>query len=185
MSWLLENPVMISIIGVVAAIVLGVAWLQTGKHTILYGIVAVLVFTLVGLVIERMVETDTEAVEGLLTQIARDVQQNDIQAILAHIDPSATFVRAQAEGELPKYKFSEVNIKSNLTITFDNPSDPTEAVTKFNVVVAGSHRDGSIEMWRVPRYAIVTFRKSGERWKVVAYEHHDPQEGLMRNRVQE
>lgn len=181
MTWLVENPVMIAAIGGMTAAGIAFAWLQTGHRRLIHAFVVVVVLTILGLAVESFVVSDREAIESLLHEIARRIEQDDIPRVLSHIDPSAPQVRAQAESELPKYTFSEVNVKSNLEIVFDS-AQPGEAVASFNVVVAGSFRDGSKELWRVPRYAIVTFRKTNSQWRVVSYEHHDPQQGLTTKR---
>jgi hypothetical protein len=65
-------------------------------------------------------------------------------------------------------------------VAVDPVKQPAEAEVKFNVLVIGGTRSGEIADTRVIRYMIVRFRKDGDRWKVIAYEHHPPQEALRR-----
>lgn len=177
-SWFLEQPLFMVALGTISVVVLGFLWLQTQRTSLIYAVVAVIVLTVLGVVIARRVVTDREAVDQVLRQAARAVARNDLPGLLRHIHSQATRIRAQAEAEFPQYEFESVSIKSNLEITFDQPRDPTEATAKFNVMVIGSHRDRTVEHWRVPRYVTVTFRKEGNDWRVVDYQHQPMQEGL-------
>lgn len=177
---LFEKPFLIGLLGTILSVVLGFLWLQTGRRSILYSVIAVVVLTLLGIGIARYVVTDREAVTAALHQIADAVERNDMPEVLRLIHPNSAAVRAQAMGELPRYEFHEVNIKSNLEVTFDKSDDPTEAVAKFNVLVVGSERVGLVKNRRVPIYCIVTLRKHENAWRMFAYEHSDPREGLLR-----
>jgi hypothetical protein len=176
---LFEKPFLIGLLGTITAVVLGFLWLQTGRRSILYILIATLVFMFVGIGIARYVVTDREAVTAALHQIAEAVERNDMPQVLRLIHPDSASVRAQAMGELPRYEFHEVNIKSNLEVTFDKSNDPTEAVAKFNVLVVGSERTGLVKNRRVPIYCSVTLRKHDNAWRMYAYEHSDPREGLL------
>lgn len=177
---LFEKPLLIGLLGSITAIVLGFLWLQTGRRSILYVLISILVLMFAGIGIARYVVTDREAVTAALHEIAEAVERNDMPEVLRLIHPDAPSVRAQALGELPRYEFHEVKIKSNLEVTFDKSDDPTEAVAKFNVLVVGSERNGLVKNRRVPIYCTVTFRKYEDSWRLFAYQHSDPREGLLR-----
>ena len=175
---LFEKPLLIGVMGTIAAVLLGFIWLQTGRKQALYAFVAVLMATVAGILVAVSVVTDREAVENVLHDVARAVQHNDLNAVLEYVHPKATLIRDQASAELPRYEFQEVKIKQNLEITFDKPDLPTEATAKFNVTVIASQR-GEQHVWRVPRYVLVTFRKDGDTWRFFSYEHFEATEGLL------
>ena len=179
MTFVAERPVLIGVLGLIAVAVVGYAWLQTQHKQLLQAAIAIVVVTIGLLVASRWVTTDRERVDAALHGAALAVQRNDLAALLRFIHPAAPEIRAQAEAEFPRYEFHEVSIKSNLEITVDSATDAT---AKFNVVVTASERDGLVKNWKAPRYCTVRFRKDGDAWKVVAYEHHDAQEGLLRKK---
>lgn len=180
MTSLFEDSLLYVVLGTITAVVLGFAWLQTGRKQLAYALAIIVFLTLAVVIVERVVVTDREAVSAVLRAAARDIERNDLRGLLQHLHSQAPQIRAQAEAEFPKYRFESVSIKPNLEITFDGPKDPNEAVAKFNVMVIGSHRDDTIEHWRAPRYVIVTFRKERGEWRVFAYEHHNPQQGMLK-----
>ena len=179
MSGLFEEPVLPVVLGIITAVILGFAWLQTGKRPFIYGLVIAILLTILVVVVERVVVTDREAVDSVLRQAAREVERNDLAGVLRFVHAQAPEIRAQAEAEFPKYRFESVSIKNNLKITLNQPKNPTEAEATFNVMVIGSNREGTIEHRRVARYVIVTFRKESDAWKIFSYEHRDFQEGLL------
>jgi hypothetical protein len=179
MTWLLERPLFIVALGLLTAVVLGGVWIQTGRKSVLYALFVALAMTGSLLILERSVQTDREVVESTLYSAARDVQRNDLAAVLQYIHPNAVSIRREAEAEFPRYEFREVRIKPNLEITVFPERSPPEAIARFNVVVDITDRSGFLGDSRVPRYVEVTFRQDGKRWRVVDYHHDDPREGLL------
>lgn len=182
MTGLLERPLLIVVLGLLTAVILGGAWIQTGRRPLLHAMLAALALTAALLILERCVETDREAVEHTLYRAARDVQRNDLAAVLRYVHPEAEAIRRQAEAEFPRYQFREVRIKPNLDITVFAERSPREALARFNVVVDVTDRSGVFGDTRVARYAEVTFRQHGVEWRVVDYRHDDPREGLLRRK---
>ena len=64
MIWLLEQPLAVVILGVVLGLAVGLAWTSTGRKEWLFGLAAIVVFTIVGLIVEQLVVTDREAGDG-------------------------------------------------------------------------------------------------------------------------
>ncbi|MGE0760976.1 MAG: hypothetical protein AB7O38_28450 [Pirellulaceae bacterium] len=175
MTWFYEESLPGIITGILVVLGSVLVWLHTGRRPFLLAAVGGLVLCFVAVMVERGIETDGERIDAVLHEIARNVARNDLPAALSHVHPSAPIIRAQAESELPRYNFSDVTIKSNLRITFDDPSAPTEATARFNASVSASHRDFPLEHRRAVRYVTVVFRRDGDDWKVVAYDHQEPE----------
>src|SRR6476469_8713207 len=110
MLWLYEQPLVIVALGVALILALGAAWSATGRKELLYACGAAFVLLVAGLIVEKVVVTDREAIRTTVVQIARDVQHNDRRAVLAHIYSGSPGLRRQAEAELPKYQFTELRI---------------------------------------------------------------------------
>ncbi len=179
MTWLVESPLLIVIMGLLVVIVLGGAWVQTGRKPLLYTAITAGIMTALLLGVERFVKTDREEVRETLFQIARDVESNDLQKVLAHVYSGSTDVRNRAASEFPRYHLTAVGIKRNLQIIVEPKHFPPKAVAEFNVVVSGTDKDGYMSERAVPRFVIVTFYKEDDHWRVRSYEHFDPQQGFM------
>jgi hypothetical protein len=179
MTWLTENPFPVLLIGSLTTAILAGGWLRTGSKWLLFAVIAAIAVT-VGLVLaERWIVTDREQVTQTLHDLAAVVERNEVATALNYAYSKAPAVRNQAANELPLYRFSEVNIKSNLKVEVFPKLDPPMATAEFNVVVVLTTRDGLITNRRIPRYLEVTFYKEdGGQWRVGAYNHFDPRRGF-------
>ncbi|MBC8350982.1 MAG: hypothetical protein H8E66_03290 [Planctomycetes bacterium] len=180
MSWLLENPTTVLVLGGITALVFGAIWLQTGRKIELYIMLAIIVAVVGIMVVGRFSKSERRQVKATLYQIASDVERNDVNSVLSHLHPKMAEVRRRAASEMPMYKFEEVKIKQNLEIQVFPDESPPRAVTTFNVVVVASDRSGMVNGRRVPRFVHVTFLKEGEKWRISDYSHDDPREGFKK-----
>ena len=184
MTWLLQERVgslPVIVIGIIAVVILGVAWAKTGRMAALYGLGAVVILCGLILALQRFVKTEAEQVEATLAAIARDVERNDVNAIVAHVHSRAAQIRAQVENEFPNYKFKEVKITRIREIKVEPDRTPPRAIAQFSVVVTGTDAAGFLDgQTSVPRYVVVTFHKENGQWRVWEYEHFDPQQAIMK-----
>jgi hypothetical protein len=187
MTWLFEQPLAIVIIGVVLLLGLGTAWSMTGRKELLYALGATLALIVVGLIVERLVITDREAIQATLLTIARDVQSNNRRAILGHVHSSATELKQRAETELANYQFTECRVTRIHLVDVNARAQPRSAVVEFNVIASGTFRQGTLEVsdTSVPRWVRLNMlRENDGRWTVESYEHAPPQQ-FMFNRPQQ
>lgn len=180
MTWLLDNPTMVLVLGGITALVFGAIWLQTGRKIELYIMLAIITGVVGALVAGRLWKSERQQVKATIYDIARDVESNDVDAMLAHLHPNMSEVRQRAAAEMPQYKFEAVKIKQNLEIELFPNESPPRAVTSFNVVVVASDSSGLINGKRVPRFVHLTFLKVGDDWLVSDYKHDDPMEGFKK-----
>jgi hypothetical protein len=181
MSWLYENQIVIAAIGIIAMLALGAAWSSTGRKEWLYGLGVAFVLVVVGLIVEHVVVTDSEAIRATLAQIARDVQRNDRAAVLRHISSGNPELKRKAEGELPNYQFSECRITRIHQIEIDPKAKPRTATVEFNVIATGTFRQAGFEVTdTVPRWVRLTMvREADGRWTVSDYEHDSPERMIL------
>jgi flagellar motor component MotA len=180
MTWLFENPTTVLVLGAVTAVIFGAIWLQTGRKIELYVMLAILACT-VGLVgVGRFWKSDAQQVKATIQQVARDVERNDVDAVLAHLHPSMDEVRQRAANEMPHYSFEQVKVKSNLAVELFLDESPPRAEATFNVVVIGSDTSGLINGRRVPRFMRLTLLKEGDAWRISDYQHDDPRVGFQK-----
>ena len=189
MGWLLEKPLFIVAIGLLTSALLGGFWLQTGRKPLVYALALVVSLTCALVLLERAVETDREQIEATLEQISRDVERNDLDAVLRYLDPTATEIRRRAAAEFARFEFQRVSIKQNLEISIQADQQPAAATATFNVVVvlserSGLHRErsGMREEIRAPQFIMLNLRKEEGTWQVTDFDHQPPQAGFQRGR---
>lgn len=175
MTWLLQEPLYIAILGVVAVAMLGFAWLQTRVQALLYATLAAVVVTGLLLAVEHWVETDQERVAKTLHEIAAAVERNDLQATLRYAASGADEARARVEAEFPRYHFERVSIKHNLEVKINYDRQPPEATATFNVVVVGTAKSLA-GTFHVPRFVEVKLVEQNGHWRVSDYHHWQPQQ---------
>ena len=179
MHWLFETPWPAIVIGVLATAIVASGWLRTGRQTLLHLMVAIILLTIGAVVLERWVVTDREQVDATLHEIARLVESNDVDAVLRYAYSGSPATRAQAAGELPRYRFQTVTIARNLQIQVFPKHVPPRATAEFNVIVQLGLADGSWSDQRVVRYVEVTFYQEADgQWRVAAYNHYEPFRGV-------
>ena len=174
MTWLVENPWPILMMGILTEAILFGGWVQTGQRAIVYLMIGALFLFGGLLLVERFVVTEVEAVEMTLEAVASDLERNDVQAVLSRISSSATEMRHSAESQMPRVEISKVSIHRNLKITIHPQTARPTATAEFNAVIIGSDRRGAIENGRYARFFVVRLRKEGDRWVMTDYEDHDP-----------
>jgi|CXWL01.1.fsa_nt_gi hypothetical protein len=182
MTWLLDSPTTVLVLGGITALVFGAIWLQTGRKIELYIMLAIITGVVGVLVVGRLWKSDRQQVKATLYQAARDVERNDLDSVLVHLHPSRSDIRQLAINELPLYKFESVKIKQNLEIEVFPDESPPRALASFNVVVVATDRSGVMSGRPVPRFVHVTFLKVGDDWRIADFDHGDPSQGFKKRR---
>jgi hypothetical protein len=181
MNWIYEQPLVVLIVGAVLSLAVAAAWASTGKRWLLVPLILTILLTVGGLVAERLIVTDREAIQDTLLAIARDVEANDIQALSRHIYSGAPQLKAKADAELPNYKFKSCRVTKVHTIDVDATIEPRSAIVDFNVVAEGSFKDGSFEYSDAVRrwVRLHMVREQDGRWAVQDYDHQPPQQMMF------
>jgi low affinity Fe/Cu permease len=189
MSWLYEQQLTIVVLGVAVILGLGAAWSASGRKELLYAIAAAIVLLIAGLLIERLVVTDKEAIRATVLEIARDLQNNNRRAVLAHISSTTPTLQRKAEAELPNYQFTECRVTKIHRIDVDDHTEPRSAIAEFNIIASGTFRPtalgGSEITDTIPRWIqLHLLREKDGRWTVAEYDHDSP-ERMMFDRPSE
>jgi hypothetical protein len=182
MNWLFEQPLIIVVLSMLLILGLGAAWSASGRKELLFAMGAALALLAGGVIMERMVITDREAIDATLEQIARDVQTNNRQALIRHIYSGAPKLKQKAEAELPNYEFTECRITKIFSRDIDSLAEPRSAIVEFNIVASGNftYEGVSFSDSNIPRWVkLHLVREKDGRWTVQEYEHDTPQRGFM------
>ncbi|TWU04616.1 hypothetical protein [Stieleria varia] len=169
MTFLAEQPLMLSILLAVTAAMIGYGYLQSGdKRAGIAALVCGLLIPVVWLIAAN-IQTDREKILTAIDETAAAVQANDAATAVQIISDPA--VRTRAEQELPRYDFSRVNVR-NVQIQMLEGSFPPTATVDLDASVTASMKSGGLQNVRVPRRVILTFEKQTDgRWLVTDYDH--------------
>jgi hypothetical protein len=165
---LLESPWPILFIGIVVEAVLAVGLMQTGRGKYLVAMIGVAVVVVIGLVVERLVVTDREAVERTLDAAVVAVRKNDIDGVLNCILPSAKEPREESRWLLSLVDVEEGHI-SDLEIKINRLTSPPTAEAKFLAVGKGRDRKGEFPYQGFAQRVVVQLQLQGDRWLVTGY----------------
>jgi hypothetical protein len=170
---LLESPWPILLIGIAVEAVLAVALLRTGQGKVLWAMLGVGALVLTGLLIERLVVTEREAVEHTLDAAIDAVEANDINRLLECISPKAEPIRAAARMVLGRVEVRMARM-TGLEITINRLTNPHTAKAKFRAIGSGRDRKGELPSQGFSEVVTVELRPEGGRWLVFDYKPENP-----------
>lgn len=174
MAMFLESPWPILVIGIVIEAVLAMMLLRTGQGKLLGAMIGVAAFVLLGLVVERLVVTDREAVGDMLDAAAAAVETNNLDRLLDCVSPKAEKTRKDSRFVLGLFEFNKARI-CDLEVTVNRLTSPPSAKAKFRAVGQGHDRRGEIPYQGFARWVTVTMRQEGDRWLIGDYTVEDLQ----------
>jgi hypothetical protein len=172
MTALVESPWPVLFIGIVVEAALGLALLKTGRGKLLWAMIGVGVLTLLGLVVERLVVTDREAVADTLDAAAAAVEANDLERLLSYISPTAQRPQADSRFVLGRFEVSKARVR-NLEVSINRLTSPPTAKAKFTAFGQGRDRQGVFPYQAYSQQVIVELRLEGDRWLVTDYSVED------------
>jgi hypothetical protein len=175
MTWILEDPLPTIILGVLLEIGLVALLLLTGQRQALYGMAAVIVLAGLGLLVERWVVTDREAIEELFERGAQAVNAHDIPTVIAMIDPGDARLQATVRRALDQMPIKHVKI-THLAIEVDSRSQPPTATAEVVVFADLDNRKGNVSHDHAVQPAHVDLRKQGQQWFVAHVEAREARE---------
>ena len=167
MTTLVENPMPIIFLGIIAEAVLITMFVSTRQSAFIWAMFGVLVLVFAGVALEILVVTEVERVEATLDGIANALEANDLQGLLDnYVSPSAVRTRTRAITAMPMVEITSAKI-SSLTITINRLTSPPTAEARFIGTVRYEPRDPE----RVPyryygRKFVVELRLEGDRWLI-------------------
>lgn len=167
MTGIMEQPILICLLGALAAIILASAWVKTGETKFALGVpIALAVFgSLLG--VERLVKTDREQVRETLYEVADAVKRNDFEAAVGYIHPQRSGLKFEARRRLRGRQFNDARITNirELVVDYqrDQPVAHVEFTARAGVGVGSGFRN-------VVSFVIVQMKQDGEQWKISNYE---------------
>lgn len=135
---LLENPVPICAAGAVLATLCGLAFLSRRNLASLVTLGVVIAATLLLLLVELLVVTEREAVEAALAEIITAIENNQVAAVVAQVDPTSAAVRADVEKLMPMVRVKETGA-TTIRTELESGATPPVATTRFRGRLRGTH----------------------------------------------
>jgi hypothetical protein len=169
MSWLIEDPSWVWVVGGFVAAALLMAFWSSGRGVFLTWFGAVVFLVLALLLIERYVVTDRELIEETIYGAAAAVEANDIERTLSYFSPTAEPLRALVRrrmGSLEVLDAAVAGLKIELG-TADTRRSTAKFLGRLEV------RSSSVPRNHIPIRMTVALVKEGERWLVESYELRD------------
>ncbi len=164
-----EKPWIISLMLAMLGGGLIFGWLQTGKKpAAVLGIIALALIPL-AFYAASVWETDREQIESLIYKTADAIERNDFETAYQIIGDEKT--EAMARQELPQFEFTMAAVNKLRSIEMIEGSASQEAEADLSVKVDVSSKRGGVKNFRVVRTLQLRFRKEGDRWVVIQYQH--------------
>jgi len=173
-SWFTENSLPPMIGGSLMALCFfGLAFYFYNRAMFYIGM-AILALTAMIVVIETLIVTDREKITAIVYDLAKAVEQNRMDDVLAVVAPQRTDARQQIQAEMPQYQFTSCRIVGVNSFNLSNDSRKAEIV--FVVFASGSHYQ--VGKGNVHRRVKLYFEKQADdSWKMVDYHHEAPTSG--------
>jgi len=169
MTALLEDPTPALVVGILAAVVLGVALLRTGRGIYLLVLGGVVLATLGFVGLEWLVVTEVERVEATIEAGAAALEANDLARVLNCCAQEAAGPRRAARWALASARFSRVKI-TDLKVTINRLTSPPTATAEVTAWLTGSGPRGEFDQISRPLSLRLFLQPYGERWLVTGYE---------------
>jgi hypothetical protein len=164
-----ESSLPLVFVFVALAVIAVFAWLKTQARPWLAIAILAACTALAVFVADRLVETDREHIEALFPRLAAAAERQDIDTILAALDPELRPLRADAERVLKQVRPTEITI-TKLDVSLDSPE-----AANVDMIVRVS---GNVIDERTPGTTIaglrVSMTKKGGQWLVADVEVRDP-----------
>ncbi|MEM9187061.1 MAG: hypothetical protein AAGB00_11250 [Planctomycetota bacterium] len=174
MTFFLENSAPIWVAGALGLTMTGIVYASLRTAASMAGIAVVLLLLVGALALEHFWQTPGERVQAALEGLMRDVEADDLPAVLARLSPTATQIRDDAELLMPQFEVEKARVTGSIEVTFPTtgPSGggaggATASATAKVFVQARHRRQG----FKGGDFTAVTFgfERRGDRWLVRDY----------------
>lgn len=155
------------------AVVLLFGWLKTGRKALLIAVIVVAAGGIGTLAAAALIVTDEERIENEIFGVAKDVERNDVEAVLGHVHPDADAIVREAKRRLPDYQFDGVLVRFR-RVEIDETKSPRTAAAHFIVTVSGTAKSSGTPIPRGAKgYFEVELVEQGDRWLIRDYQLRD------------
>lgn len=170
MTWIVEDPLPILLLGAAATLIAAIALAQTRRPPALAALVGVVAVTAVLLLVEWLVVTDVEQVQNTIYATAEELEHNDDAAVVGRIASNANPTLLRAQQLLDRVTFSRVVVTS-LTVEVHDAESPATARATFLCWVEAK-LDKELQLHDKARVQVsVDLVRQGDRWMYTDYHY--------------
>ena len=169
MNALVENPVLVGVVGGLLATLALVVFLARRTLASLVALGGAILLTLLGLLVERFVETEREQIERAVPEVLAAVEANDLPGVLASIDPAAAQVRGDASALMPLIKVEKARALSAIEVEINSSTAPPTALSRFRGFLQGIHTRSGMQVGYFNQQVDINWVKRGEQWLIEDY----------------
>lgn len=162
MAIFFENPIPVLAIGVVLITLCGLIFLSKRNLPTLFALIGVVMLTVLLLIGQWYVVTESEAVEMALAELLVAIEANETPAAVALIDPAAENLRADVELLMPMINVSDSGA-SSLVVEVANASEPLQATCRFRGKLQGVHSSSGMQVFYFDDVEM-TWVKRNDNW---------------------
>lgn len=182
MNLILENAVLIGVLGGAITGLIAFAGYQLSQMRLLTGAAACGALTVALVALSVAIETDREQIRRTMQEIAETIQENDHEGLFSFFHPNASAGVQHAKSEVPGYKFLQASVSSIRDIIVNSQTRPPTAITEFIAAFKVSSDDPQAYGAEVNarRFVKVYWMKLDERWLVQDYEHAEFMQGFTK-----
>ncbi len=174
MEWLTEGPTYSIMLGLLLTSFFALMWFIFRKRILLSLPVLAFLTMIAAIVAGQWIVTDREQLKQNIFDLAKAVQANDVSTVLQFVSQQVPNTRTRIENEMPNYDFRKCRVIgfNYVEISEDSNEEATvNFVVGFNVDATQTYGyDGS-----GTRRVTLTFKKEGDHWKIIDYQHEHPQ----------
>lgn len=171
MTWFTQNPWPVVVLAVAAAAgCFGLA-VRTGSRRWLAGSGLCPLVGLLAVAVDRLVVTDHEAVAELVERARSAVERNDIDGVLAMVDPQAEALRQSIRGALSAAVILDANVGD---LRIEVGPEPDAARADFLGNIEARDRAGQSPYNRLIQRFEVHLRRREGRWWITGVERREP-----------
>lgn len=175
-NWLMEDPVWILVVGLLATGIAGFVWTRTQHFGWLAASVVAFLLTLGLVALERFIKTDREKLRQTVSEMAQAVEDNDVEKLVTYIASDVPDCERRIRGELPTYTFKRCNVAQYNALVFDDPQAPHRAMAVFFVLADVNAPRYSYNGFVRRRVALFFEKQEDGQWLMYDYDHADPQQ---------
>ena len=175
---LFEQPWLISTIGAVLTVLTFYGWVQTGNSIALKTAIGFAIGSILLVLLNHWVITDTEKIRIWLVDAAGELQSNEYDKVLKRISPDHTERVESIAARMKTVKFSVAKVTMIHSIKIEYKGTAPTADVRMNAFVQAESNGMS---GKLPRWVRLTLEKRNTEWLITDFEDRDPQHEFMKS----
>ena len=177
LSWFTDDATLPFISGIVLSVVLFLMFVSSRNKIMLYLSIGIALIVGVIFACEQMIVTDREEIAAIVSDLAAQVQDNNVKGVVKRLSPSHPETIKKAEAEMPKYNFSLCRLSGYPNFE-DDEKNPNIKKVSFVVNFRASSKSFKEKIPGQRKVTLTFERDATGEWKVIDYSHSNPRENL-------